>query len=119
MRLGWFQPFIWHGKHDCDRYSIYVEGITQGGACGGYCPSRSVTRGQMAAFIIRANYGKTFSYTATPYFSDVLSNNVFFKYFQKLKDLAITSTVGTNGADNIVTREQMAAFLGRAFLGME
>ena len=73
----------------------------------------------MAAFIIRAKFGETFSYTTTPYFSDVPSTNPFFKYVQKLKDDGITTVTGTYGVDNIVTRAQMAAFLARAFLGME
>ena len=73
----------------------------------------------MAAFIIRAKYGENFTYTQTPYFSDVLSTHTFFKYVQKLKDEGITAVTGSYGVDNIVTRAQMAAFLGRAFLGME
>jgi hypothetical protein len=60
-----------------------------------------------------------FSYTLTPYFSDVPSTHGFFKYVQKLKDDRITAVSGTYGVDNIVTRAQMAAFLARAFLGME
>jgi len=60
-----------------------------------------------------------FSYTLTPYFSDVPSAHVFFKYVQKLKDDGITSVTGTYNVDSVVTRAQMAAFLARAFLGME
>ena len=78
-----------------------------------------VTRGQMAAFIIRALYGEDFSYTATPYFSDVPSNNDFFKYVQKMKDTGITAVSNIYDVDSVVTREQMAACDGRAFLGME
>ena len=84
-----------------------------------YCPDSSVTRGQMAAFIIRAKYGENISYTTTPYFSDVPSTHGFFKYVQKLKDDGITSVTGTYNVDSVVTRAQMAAFLARAFLGME
>ena len=84
-----------------------------------YCPEDNVTRGQMAAFIIRAKYGETFSYTTAPYFTDVPSTHTFFKYVQKLKDDGITTVSAIYGVDNIVTRAQMAAFLGRAFLGMQ
>jgi hypothetical protein len=100
-------------------YAIYTEGITVG--CGGnsYCPSMNVTREQMAAFIIRSKFGESFSYTLTPYYADVPSTSVYFKYVQKLKDEAITTTIGTYMASSNVTREQMAAFLGRAFLGMQ
>jgi hypothetical protein len=58
-------------------------------------------------------------FSTTPYFSDVPSTHTFFKYVQKLKDESITAVTGTYGVDNIVTRAQMAAFLARAFLGME
>jgi len=100
---------------------LYELGITTGCAQNPlrYCPDTYVTRGQMAAFIIRAKYGENFSYTQTPYFTDVPSNHGFFKYVQKLKDYGITAVSGTYGVDNIVTRAQMAAFLARAFLGME
>jgi len=86
--------------------------------CGNnnYCPSDNVTRGQIAAFIIRALYGDNFSYTTTPYFSDVPSSHVFFKYVQKLKDEWITTVSGTYLVDNPVSRSEMAAFLYRAFL---
>ena len=72
----------------------------------------------MAAFIIRAKYGENFTYTTTPYFSDVPSDSWAFKYVQKLKDERITTLSGTYLAGSVVTREQMAAFIGRAFLGM-
>jgi hypothetical protein len=79
-----------------------------------YCPDDNVTRGQMAAFIIRAKYGETFSYTTTPYFTDVPSTHTFFKYVQKLRDDGITAVSGTYGVDTYVTRGQMAAFIVRA-----
>ena len=50
-----------------------------------------VTRGQVAAFIIRAIYGETFSYTQSPYFIDVPDTHIFFKYVQKVKDTGITA----------------------------
>ena len=103
-----FKPYI---------YAIYTEGITVGCGSGNYCPSSNVTRGQMAAFIIRALYGETFSYTATPYYSDVPSGHNFFKYVQKMKDMGITTTTGTYMVDDFVTREQMAAFIIRAKYG--
>ena len=100
---------------------LYELGITTG--CGQnplrYCPGTYVTRGQMAAFIIRAKFGENFGYTSTPYFSDVPPTHTFFKYVQKLKDVGITTVTGTYSVDNIVPRDQMAAFLARAFLGMQ
>ena len=85
---------------------------------GTYTPNDLVTRGQMAAFVVRAKAGENFSYTSTQYFGDVPPNNGFFKYVQKLKDLGITTLSGTYFVDRPVTRGEMAAFLGRGFLGM-
>ncbi len=81
--------------------------------------SLTVTRGQMATFIIRAKYGESFSYTTTLYFTDVSSTSFFFKYIKNMKDRGIITTIGTYMPSTIVTSDQMAAFLGMAFLGME
>ena len=94
--------------------TIYNNGITTGCGNGDYCPSENVTRDQMAAFIIRALYGETFSYTQTPYFTDVPSADTFFKYIQKMKDMGITTVSGTYLPSEDVTRDQVAAFLIRA-----
>jgi hypothetical protein len=96
--------------------AIYNDGITVGCSQSplSYCPSGAVTRDQMAAFIIRALFGENFGYTQTPWFSDVPATDNFFKYIQKLKDLNITTTIGTYLPSDPVTRDEMAAFLVRA-----
>ena len=86
---------------------------------GTYGVNELVTRGGIAVFIIRAKYGENFTYTTTPYFTDVPPTHTFFKYVQKLKDGKITTVSGTYGVDQIVTRAGMAASLSRAFLGMQ
>jgi len=91
---------------------------------GAYLPGEDVSRGQMAAFLVRAlqvragQPTESFTYTQTPYFSDVPGGSTFFKYVQRLKDLGITTVTGTYNVNQIVTRDQMAAFIARAFLGM-
>ena len=97
------------------------DGITKGclGDPNSFCPDDLVTRGAMAAFIIRAKYGEDFIYTQTPYFTDVPESNGYFKYVQKMKDEGITGNVGTFNWTDVVIREHMAAFLSRAFLGMQ
>lgn len=98
--------------------AIYSQGVTVGCISNtSYCPQDSVTRGQMAAFIIRALFGEEFYHTQNPYFSDVPAENTFFKYVQKMKDEGITALSGTYGVDDIVNREQMAAFIIRAKYG--
>jgi hypothetical protein len=93
-------------------------GITTGCGSGQYCPEETVTRDQMAAFLVRARAGEDFSCSSEPYFTDVPSNHWAFDYIQKLKELGITTGYGDGGygPGDSVTRDQMAAFLWRAFL---
>ena len=102
----------------------YVQRLRQRGLTTGcnsegtmYCPEGTVTRAQMAAFLIRAKVGESFSYSTTPYFSDVPSTHWAFRYIQKLKELGITTGYGDGryGPEDPVTRAQMATFLYRAF----
>jgi hypothetical protein len=91
--------------------------ITQ--VTGTYDINGIVTRGQMAVFIIRALYGDSFQYNQTPYFTDVPPTYGAFSYIQKFRDAGITQVTGTYNVDAPVTRDQMAVFLSRAFLGMQ
>ncbi|MCC6345867.1 MAG: S-layer homology domain-containing protein [Nitrospirales bacterium] len=97
--------------------ALYGSGITTGCGEGRYCPSDEVTRAQMAAFVIRAKFGESFSHTTTPYFSDVSPENPYFKYVQKLKDEGITTVSGRYDSGGDVTRGQAAAFIIRAKFG--
>jgi hypothetical protein len=96
---------------------MYDLGITKGETATTYGPNDTVTRGQMAVFIIRARYGAgvAFNYSQTPYFTDVPANAQFFQYIQKMKDVGITSgeTATTYGPNDPVTRGQMAVFVMR------
>ncbi len=92
-------------------------GITAGCGTNIYCPNDAVTRGQMAVFIVRARFGATagFTYPLTPLFTDVGTDNAYFAWIQKMKQLGITSGCGpgTYCPNDSVTREEMAAFLMR------
>jgi len=96
--------------------AIFDAGIT--GGCGGgkYCPTNSVTRGQMAVFLVKAmgEDADLGPYQGT--FSDVPASNGFALYIERLAELGITSGCGGGkycpGAP--VTRGQMAVFLVRA-----
>jgi YVTN family beta-propeller protein len=85
---------------------------------GTYNASGIVTREQMAAFIIRAKFGENVSFNENPYFNDVPSDSWAFKYVQKMKEEGYTTNTGSYEASSAVTREQMAAFISRAFLDM-
>lgn len=96
---------------------MYELGITTGCGGGRYCPSASVTRAQMAIFIIRTRFGAqaAFTFPNVPYFSDVPANAFGFDWIQRMKLESITSGCGTttycpNGS---VTRGDMAVFLMR------
>ncbi len=98
--------------------ALAAAGITAGcnpPANDRYCPDRSVTRGQMAAFLDRA---LGLAPTATDHFTDD-DETVFETNIDRLAAAGITA--GCNPPandrycpDNSVTREQMASFLARA-----
>ncbi|MBL8214482.1 MAG: S-layer homology domain-containing protein [Bryobacterales bacterium] len=96
-------------------------GVTNGCTAATYCPDATVTRGQMAAFVVRAVLGVTatdlFPYTPSPYFTDIPSAHPFFAYIQKLRELGITTgcTATTYCGEDGNTRGQMAVFVTRAF----
>ncbi len=99
---------------------LATHNITAG--CGGtdYCPESSVTRDEMAIFIVRAIYGgDNFTYSPAPYFGDVNSSTFGFAWIQKLYELGISA--GCGGGDYCptgqVTRDQMAIFIIRARYG--
>jgi hypothetical protein len=91
--------------------------ITSGCSPTTYCPDDSVTRGQMAVFIIRARYGAAAAFDSppTPLFTDVPASNIFFPWIQEMEQLGITSGCGptTYCPDNPVTQGQMAVFVMR------
>ncbi len=100
---------------------LYAEGIT-GGCLGGsppmYCPTATVTRGQMAAFLLKIYHGT--SYTppaATGVFSDVPVSMPLAPWIEEMARLSITSGCGPGSycPGNPVTRGQMAVFLAKTF----
>ena len=95
--------------------------ITAGCGTGAtYCPGDNVTRAQMAIFIIRSVMGgDNFSYSTTPYFTDVPSAAFGFAWIQKMYELGITTGCGSNNycPNDNVTRDQMAVFIIRARYG--
>ncbi len=97
---------------------LALEGITSGCGPSLYCPETSVTRDQMAVFLLRAEHGA--SYTPPPAagaFTDVPTTHWAAPWIEQL---AIEGITGGCGADTYcpstpVTRAQMAVFLVRAF----
>jgi hypothetical protein len=95
--------------------TLYYNGVTSG--CGGlnYCPDASVTREQMAVFLLKALLGSAYvppACTTAP-FADVPCSSPYAAWIQHLVNLGVTSGCGGGNycPTNPVTREQMAVFL--------
>jgi streptogramin lyase len=99
--------------------SIACAGITTGCGGGNFCPFDSVTRAQMAGFLIRSLYGEDFDCSMIPYFTDVSDSHWAFLYVQKLFEDEITTGCGPSVycPTTTVTRAQMATFIVRAVEG--
>ena len=100
--------------------TVYTDGITSG--CGTspliYCPQNSVTRAQMAVFILKAVHGSAYTPSGcVGVFTDVPCSNSFAPWIEELYAEGITGGCGTGTTycpGNPVTRQQMAAFLLKA-----
>ena len=104
----------------------YVEtiaelGITSG--CGGayYCPDATVTRAQMAVFLLKAKYGSSHVPPAATgaVFGDVGSGSFAAAWIEELASLGITTGCGGGNycPDATVSRKQMSVFLLKAKFG--
>ena len=98
---------------------LAAEGIASGCGGGNYCPDASVTRAQMAVFLLKALVASSYvppAATGTR-FTDVPANAFAASWIEDLADRGITSGCGNGkycpGSAN--TRGQMAAFLVTTF----
>lgn len=84
-----------------------------------YCPSRAVSRAEMAAFLLRA-IGDTTSPATSGTFPDVPVNAWYAPAVERVAELGITTgyTDGTFRPAAAVSRAEMAVFLTRAFPGL-
>ncbi|MDE0169777.1 MAG: S-layer homology domain-containing protein [bacterium] len=103
--------------HEANIEIIAGLGITLG--CGDdlYCPSREVTRAQMAAFLTRALGETPEAIPTNSSFSDVPTGSWYLKYVERFAELGITR-VESGGAfrpDDSLTRLEMAVWMSRAF----
>ncbi len=98
---------------ETDIAKLATAGITKGCGTNLFCPNAPVTRGQMAAFLVRA-LDLTEVDPAITFTDD--DTSVFETDIAKLATAGITKGCGTNlfCPDAPVTRGQMAAFLKRA-----
>ncbi|MFP5288765.1 MAG: S-layer homology domain-containing protein, partial [Thermoanaerobaculia bacterium] len=95
------------------------EGYTAGCGGGRYCPEQSVSRAEMAVFLLRAEHGLAF--TPPPasgtVFGDVPASFWAASWIERLAAEGITTGCGNGNycPANPVTRAEMAVFLTRAF----
>jgi S-layer family protein len=95
--------------------NVLHNGVTAG--CGGglYCPGSTVTRQQMAVFLLKASEGGDYVPPAcvTPAFPDVPCSSSFAPWVNELVARGVTAGCGGGNycPTNPTTREQMAVFL--------
>jgi len=97
---------------------LAAEGITGGCGAGIYCPDATVTRAQMAVFLLKAEHGVSYSPpSATGVFTDVPVGYWADKWIEQLASEGITGGCGGGiyCPDSSVTRAQMAVFLVKTF----
>jgi len=101
--------------------TLFHHGVTAGCSGGGYCPGDSVTRAQMAVFLLK---GKLWAgYVPPPgtgtRFADVPPGSFALDWIEDLADTGITAgcDVTRYCPDQPVTRAQMAVFLLKAAHG--
>jgi hypothetical protein len=100
--------------------TLFLNGVT--GGCGGgyYCPAASVTRDQMAVFLLKSKYGSAYApppATGTV-FQDVAAGAPYAAWIERLAAEAITAGCSASPPRYCptlaVTRDRMAVFLLRA-----
>jgi hypothetical protein len=93
-------------------------GITSGCGGGKYCPNASVSRDQMAVFLLRTKHGTGFNPPpATGIFSDVLITSPYARWIEELYRQGLTAGCGPGiyCPSAVVPRGQMAVFLVSTF----
>jgi hypothetical protein len=97
-------------------------GLTHGCSPTAYCPAGMVTRMDAAVLLVRGKleslFGDNFTYPTAPFFTDVPASLVQFPYIQKMYELGLTTgcTATQFCPTSNLTREEVAAFLVRAFI---
>jgi hypothetical protein len=101
--------------------TILRAAVTAGCGAGVYCPDESVTRAQMAVFLLKARYGACYAppEATGAVFTDVPADHPFGAWIEELALLGVTGGCGGGSycPDAPVTRAQMAVFLLKTLLG--
>lgn len=108
-----------------DWTASWIEQLADEGITGGctvtpkqYCPAATITRAQMAVFLLRAEHGANYTPPAAAgMFLDVPKTDWIAPWIEQLANEGITGGCGGGNycPGKAVTRDQMAIFLVRAF----
>ncbi len=122
LNNAWFADFL--DVPSASPFHSFVEklvrnSITAGCGAGNYCPGSSVTRAQMAVFLLRSKNGPLYSppACAAPTFTDVPCSSPFAPWVNELAAAGVTAGCGAGiyCPGDPVTRAQMAVFLLRTY----
>ena len=109
-----------HPFHDAVN-TVARNGVTAGCGGGNYCPGASVTRAQMAVFLLKAKYGAAHLPPAATggVFTDVPQGSFAADWIEELASLGVSGGCGGGNycPGSPVTRAQMAVFLLKTLLG--
>ena len=97
---------------------LSAEGVTAGCGGGNYCPDSTVTRAQMAAFLLKTEHGPSYVPPACGGdFADVACPSLFADWIEQLAQEGVTAGCGGGNycPDAPNTRGQMAVFLSKTF----
>jgi hypothetical protein len=101
--------------------TVARNGVTAGCGGGNYCPDASVTRAQMAVFLLKSEHGAAYAPPpCTGVFPDVPCPGAFaVDWIEQLHTEGVTTGCGGGNycPDAPVTRAQMAVFLLKTLLG--
>jgi hypothetical protein len=125
LYAAWFADFL--DVPQADIFHAYVEtifrdGITAGCSGGNYCRNASVTRAQMAVFLLKSKLGAAHvPPVCAGIFADVACPSLFADWIEELHTLGVTGGCQASPLlycpGNPVTRAQMAVFLLKASIG--
>ncbi len=98
---------------------LAADGVTGGCGGGNYCPDATITRAQMAIFLLRGEHGSAYTppVATGTVFTDVPTDAFAADWIEQLAAEGVTSGCGGGNycPDANVTRAEMAVFLVRTF----
>jgi hypothetical protein len=98
-------------------------GLTGGCSAARYCPSSTITHGEMAKVMVlgwmRSSNLTSFTSAPAPYFTDVATTDAFFPYVQKMRDMGFWTGCSATEycTSSPVLQSDMSALVMRSLVG--